>query len=204
MATENNLMFFNVNPNVDDDLLSLTEFTPPDYGSTIIVEDKLEAIFKFLPVMGYKDKSMLFKPIFGYGDQKELNSFLKSKESLPHKPYPLIWLLYPYKEVHHKKVVKLDGLKLILAVNTNDKMLNEERIATNYRNILIPLQENIFRVLKRAVNVRLVEKVEIYKYPNYSDNNSSGDSSFTTDLWDALSTVWSIEINDSCLRDIKI
>lgn len=171
----------------------------------IVVEDQLKAIFDYLPSMSYEVRGSSFKPVFGYGDQMELNEFLKSKESDETRPYPLIWLLYPYKELHKKKVVELNDLVLILATNTNAKLSNSERIETNFKRILIPLYDNVFKVLQRAVTVSLIEEVEIIKFPNYSgDNRDDDNQAFSTDLWDAMKTVWNLNINESCLKHIKI
>ena len=170
----------------------------------IIIEDKLEAIFAYLPAMTYTIGGTTFNPVFRYGDQKELNVFIKSYESESQTPYPLIWLLYPSKEMHHKNKVQLEDLTLILIVNTNDKMLNKERLDTTYRKVLLPLYENIFSAFQKAVNVNLLETIEVTKFPNYGDTESNSDSSFTVDLWDALKTVWKIEITRACLKTIKI
>lgn len=171
----------------------------------IVVEDKLKAIFDYLPLMEYEVGSASFKPVFGYGDQMELNTFLKNKESDLTRPYPLVWLLYPYKELHKKKVVELKDLVLILATNTNARLSNSERIQTNFKKVLIPLYDNVFTVLKRAVNISLIEEVEIIKFPNYSgDNRDDDNQAFSTDLWDAMKTVWNFNINNSCLKNIKI
>lgn len=171
----------------------------------IIVEDKLKEIFEYLPAMKYEVGSVLsFKPVFGYGSQIELNKFLKSKESDQSHPYPLIWLLYPYKELHKRKEVDLEGMVLILATNTNSQMLNSERIDTNFKKVLIPLYDNVHAVLKRAVNVNLIEETEIIKFPNYSGDNNREEEAFTTDLWDAMKTIWKLSINTACLKEIKV
>lgn len=198
------LVFFNVEPEIEEALETLNIYEPPSSMGTIIVEEKLASIFDYLPSMRYSNGLELFKPVFRYGDQKELNVFLKSYESEQSSPYPLIWLLYPNKEIHHKKKVELPDLTLILAVNTNDKMLNNERIATTYKKLLIPLYENVFRALQKATNVNLVEKVDMIKFPNFGDKDYDSEESFTTDLWDALKTTWKIEITNACLKDIKI
>ena len=167
----------------------------------IVVEDKLKEIFERLPAMKYEvGGAHSFIPVFGYGSQIELNKFLKSQESEQTHPYPLIWLLYPYKELHKKKKVELDDLVLILATNTNSQMLNKERIDTNFKKVLIPLFDNIQKAFKLAVNVNLLQEVEVVKFPNYSGDDDKESSSFTTDLWDAMKTIWQISINTACLR----
>lgn len=171
----------------------------------IVVEDKLEEIFSYIPKMSYEVGGVEFNVVFGYGDKYELNQFLKDNESNDNKPYPLIWMLYPYKELHKKKVVDLKDIVLILATNTNASMSNKDRIKTNFKRILIPLYDYVFTVLQRAVNISLLEEVEVIKFPNFSsDKLEDREESFTIELWDALKTVWNFNINNSCLKDIKV
>lgn len=172
----------------------------------IVVEDKLEAIFDYLPEMAYAEGGTEYKVIFGYGDQKELNLFLAAQESNSNKPYPLIWLLYQYKEKHTKRKVDLEDLVLILAVDTSAAMLNKDRLATTFRNILFPLYDNILGVFRKAVNVNLKEEVGVVKFPNYTDETDryNDNVTFTSERWDALKTTWELSINDNCLKQITI
>lgn len=170
----------------------------------IIVEDKLEEIFDYLPAMKYEVGSEYsFKPVFGFGDQMELNKFLKNKESESTKPYPLIWLLYRYNEKHEKKKVVLNDIVLILATNTNAEMSNRDRIETNFKKVLIPLYDNILEALTKSVNINLEDDRGVVKFPNFSEEVNR-EQSFTTELWDALKTTWNFEINTACFRSIKI
>ena len=169
----------------------------------IVVEDKLEAIFNYLPAVKYnEDSDTSYKPIFRFGDQKELNSFLQLSKEANSRPYPLIWMLYPSEENHFKTHVDLEDLTLILAVNTNISMLNKERLEKTFKKILFPLYDNVHYVLKSAVNTNLTEEVKITKYPNYSGDNNR-EKAMTLDLWDAVKTVWKISIHNNCLREIK-
>lgn len=176
----------------------------------IIVENKLEEIFSYLPLMSYEVGGAEFKVYFGYGDELELNAFLKQKEGDETQPYPLIWLLYPYEEIHKKKEVYLNDIVLIVATNTNNNMLNKERIATNFSKVLIPLYDNIERAFLRASNMNFLQEVKVTKFPNYSGEDQRRSSiepreeSFANTLWDALKTKWKISINDNCLKQIKL
>lgn len=168
----------------------------------MVLEDKLEEIFFYLPLMKYSELSSEFKPKFGAGDKLELAHFLADSKT-GETVYPLIWLLHPTDEIHSRGHIKVNELVLILAVNTNAAMLNKERIETTFKKILLPLLENVKHAFRFASNLNLKDEVGVVKYSNYSDNLSTGDSNFTIDRWDALRTTWTIDINDKCLKQIQ-
>ena len=170
----------------------------------IIIEDKFEAIFGYLPDMKYDDSSPAFPVIFKYGDKDELMAFLKSTQADANKPYPLIWLVYPYLEKHLKTRVELKSVSLILAVDTAKEHLNPERIQLNYKTILMPLYANIVKVLTKANIINMKHEFDIIKHPNYSQEDSDGKESKTTDRWDALKVTFNCSMIDTCLKQIAI
>ena len=104
---------------------------------TLVVEKRLEEIFCYLPEMTSLSGGTNHPVRFGYGDKKELNSFLKNR-SLD-KVYPLIWLLYPYTENHSNTDVEVTNATFILAMSTNAQMENKERIEKTFGKVLLPL-----------------------------------------------------------------
>jgi hypothetical protein len=157
----------------------------------IVIEDKLNDIFSYLPSQNG------FKPVFSWGDDKELNTFLSNSNEAT-TPYPLIWLIYPYNENHKKRSVKAK-IELILAVKTNTEMLNKERLIKTYKGILIPLYDNILTVFQKASTVFVEEEYEVIKYPNYGDSTNTK----TVDIWDALKVTFDLRFNDNFLKTIK-
>ena len=170
----------------------------------IIVEDRFAEVFNFIPDVQYPGAAESYTPIFKYGDDKELNTFLKYSESRNEKPYPLIWLLYPYVEKHQKNKVELPSVSFILAVDTTSAMMNPERIEETYKKILIPLYDNFIAVLSKNNIINIEHNFNVIKYPNYSDDNSTGDKNKTISRWDALKVNFRCTINKVCLKDIKI
>lgn len=164
----------------------------------IVLEDRLKEIFDQLPSIVIGSES--YPVTFGYGDQKELNLFLRAKQN-EDSVYPLIWLVYPVLESHNYTDKNLESdIKLIVAVR-NDKVhwLNEQRYKTTYSTILIPLLEKIIRSFKGtkiATIIQRDEKIlyEIVKHPNYS-NTDKRDEHYTTDIWDAIELRISLLIN---------
>jgi hypothetical protein len=170
----------------------------------IVVEDRLQEIFDYLPEMKVDGNPKSFKVRFEYGDEKELVAFLKATETETSRPYPLIWLVYPHKETHLKTRVKLESVKLVIAVDTAKAMLNPERLKVSYKTILMPLCNNIVKVLTKANIINIEHEFNITKYPNYSGKESGDGKHFTTDIWDAIQLTFSCYINGACLKEIKI
>lgn len=176
----------------------------------IIVEDRFEEMIEVMPLMKNsqsKNKDIEYKVNFGFGDDKELMNFIVAHKNKT-ITYPLIWLVMPYKEVHSKKTVKLDRISFILAVETNDKMFNRERFNTTYKNVLVPLYDNFRELLEKANIVNLAEEVEVWKYPNYSNEKlpgnretlKSSEKNKTFDIWDAIKVTMNIKLTDNCFR----
>ena len=170
----------------------------------IVVEDVFEAIFKYLPDMKFSENDVKSFPVeFGYGDQKELNAFLKLSENKENKPYPLIWLIYPNTEEHLKNKVSLKNISFILAVDVNKSGLNKDRIKTSYKVVLNPLLNNIISVLTRANVINMKHEFKIVKHPNYSAENSNTEESKTIANWDAIKITFNCSILNTCLKEIK-
>jgi hypothetical protein len=170
----------------------------------IIVEEKFEAIFSYLPDMKFSDSSPSYPVVFRYGDKDELLAFLNSSEKRDARPYPLIWLVYPYLEKHLKSRVELESVKLVLAVDTDKASQNPERIKQNYTKILMPLYGNVVKVLTKANIINIKHEFNVTKHPNYSEVNSDGTESETIDRWDALTVLFNCQIIDTCLKQINI
>ena len=170
---------------------------------TINVEERLAGMFAYLPNSVSISGSTTLKPIFGYGDLKELNAFLKVKHTdRSRTPYPLIWLLYPYGENHTKTDVSIKKLSLILAMQTNASMGNVERMNKTFNKVLLPLLDNIHTLFIRANITSYDEEFELTKYPNYSDN-SGADEHAGIFIWDALKVELDLIITDDCLKNIR-
>lgn len=172
-------------------------------AETMVVEDKFAEMFTYLPKMT-NEKQEEFEVRFKYGDQKELIAFLKS-EIGSDNPYPLIWLIYPFIEIHSRNKVTLNDVSLVLAVETNDSMFNEDRMEQTYKTVLFPLLNNIKTVFKRANIFNTDEVYTIIKYPNYSGiDDGEGDENKSTDIWDAIKVTFSCSIIKGCLKIQKL
>ena len=90
---------------------------------TIVVEERLQEIIDCFPEIESLSGRSSHKVIFGYGDEKELNAFLKVRKL--EAVYPLIWLLYPYSEKHTNTKVEVSKAVFIMSVSTNASMENK-------------------------------------------------------------------------------
>tara|TARA_R110000787_G_scaffold38935_2_gene97765 strand:+ start:871 stop:1509 length:639 start_codon:yes stop_codon:yes gene_type:complete len=166
---------------------------------TIVAEDRLKEMFDTLvPFTG--SNGGLFQPIFRYGDQKELSSFLKTTQSQD-KPYPLIWLEYPYTESHTINRVKLEGVSLVLAVESNSVMYNPERLESSFKEFLLPLWDNINQTFRRSNTIDTVENFTLTKFPNYDTRENKNK---TTTIWDAVKVTFDCSINSNCFKAGKV
>lgn len=170
-------------------------------AKTIKVESRLREVFNYLPDMKFGFDGPGFKPTFKEGDQKELLAFFAQSEK--NSNYPLIWLDMPYTEEHiSDKTVKVQGMNLILAVETTSSLLNSERMETTFEKVLYPLLDNILIAFTQASTISYNLQYKITKYCNYSDQIYTNKSEIQ-DLWDAIRLTVDIEINNRCLREIK-
>lgn len=168
----------------------------------IIIEDRLQELFNYLPEMGdIKDSGNTYSPIFKYGDQKELIAFLKLNAKV--SVYPLIWLVYPYNEEHHNNRVYIENMSLILAVEGNNESLNEERIKLTFNKILIPLFDNIKELFQLGNIINIGDTYRVTKYPNYS-HAEDGELNQVTAIWDAMKITFNCDISNRCLKPITL
>ena len=106
------------------------------------------------------------------------------------------------KEVRERIDAEFEIPKMIfiLAVNTSASLMNPERMKTTYKNVLIPLYDNLTSLFKKSCITNLEWSYEVEKHPNFGD----GKESEGTFIWDALRVEFKITITDDCLRPIKL
>ena len=168
-------------------------------SKSIVLENVLEELFSYLPEMSF-DNEVTYPVSFGYGDEIELNLWLSTREE--NDPYPLIWLLYPFKENHTDTKLEVENVSFILAIETNNTMQNAERIAETFGKVLMPLFFNFRSAFKQANIISTKKEYELVKHPNYS-KSAAREESGTIAIWDALKVTTSFTVMDTCLREIK-
>lgn len=164
-----------------------------------LIEDKLEEIFSFLTPL-VNTNGVEFNPYFTSGPEQDINPFLVTEEA--RTIYPLIWLVYPYVEKRNDVNVASDNLRLILAIENSNEMLNKLRLEGSYKQVLYPLFYNIKELFTKARNIEVIDdSYELTKFPNYGNvkqNFYQQQKSETVEIWDALAIDLGITVNKFC------
>jgi len=160
----------------------------------IIVEQRLSDAFDQLPTIDG------FKPVYDWGNKFQLLALLKSYENDKKSPYPLVYQLSNDSTQEPNKNTAETRLRLILATrNLQTELLNRNRWAMSYRNVLFPLVTNIEKVILRAGIFNSLPVYRLYTHPNYGNQENEN---FTADIWDALEMEFTepLIINNSCIN----
>lgn len=175
-------------------------------GDALVVEEYLYEIFNLIPARTFTDikgaAQTVSKPTYHFGDAKECNSLIRLKEG---GIYPLIYQISVQETQLPKAGSVTTNLELVLATrNKKVSLLNTERWATSYRNILMPLVNNIYQALNESGIVDFDRTYELEKRPNYSETEAKTANAFI-DIVDAVIFRATITIrNRPCLnKNIK-
>lgn len=167
----------------------------------IIVEQRLAEVFEQLPEVGG------FKPVYKWGNEHHLIKQLVLFEKQSKSPYPLIYQISMTDTQDGNKKEANTRLELIIATrNIETDLLNENRWAMSYENVLFPLAKNIEKCFTKAGIFRWSERYRLTKYPNFGgEPNTNQKSNFTTDIWDALKLelLDEITVKDGCINEIS-
>jgi len=159
----------------------------------IVVEDRLRELFATLPVINISGTD--FGMVFDFGTAEDLEIFLKQEQ----KKYPLIWLETGFEETHNTYEDALDvSVSLKIATSGFDStLLNQVRLTTTFKDVLIPVLENVRKAFERS-NTVLLQSTEfkVTKYYNYGSDNSQEQS----EIWDAIRFDVDLKFNSDCLK----
>jgi len=172
-------------------------------GGLIVPEYKLRDIISQMPSIDYGGDIGVYDIQFGWGSKKSLNKYLDKKGD---DSYPLIWLLNPSKKTYkdQSSLVERDCSLIIATLETRKDMDDEERFDAAFKIVLNPIADLIIQGVRSANTTMFLNdnKQDVFDFPDYSDE-SSGSTSGTIALWDAIRLDCRIEFNNSCLNDIK-
>ena len=139
---------------------------------------------------------------FMFGTKKELDIWIAGTID----KYPLIWLVYPFKETEdslNSNLYSYKGVRLIFAINTTSEKLVQTRLQTT-RFVLDQLTDKFTTLLKRSSFTkyvwmdRKVAKSEEF-HPNYSVNQQQT-ASKVIDVWDAIALECDIHLLPKCIK----
>lgn len=142
---------------------------------------------------------------YHYGDQKELNKWVKVRGNLA--KYPLIWYVRSsYTEIDGKFFVEKG--RIVLLQNTKESEMNDWRSANTYKNVLQPLSKivqqkllsNPYVSVYGSLNSKFTQFDEPkYGLPSGNDEKGGSNQSITTDIVDAKIINFKFEIQPNCL-----
>ena len=181
----------------------------------IIVEEQLTKAFGTLPTLGgYPEIEEpptpavdAFSPVYKWGNEAHLTKQIKLFNEQGSSPYPLIYQLSNTDSDDVTKNYTTTDLVLILATRViATDLLNENRWAMSYQNVLWPLAKNIETLFKKSQMFVWDGEFKKTTYPNYGgeNNNESDKKNFTIDIWDALKLEFKgLKITNNCLGNFK-
>lgn len=153
----------------------------------IVVQERLTTLFETLPLIGGK------QPYFDGGSKKYLNRLLSGYFKEGVAPYPLIWML-DSSETENELVgyVEKRTTFILCTRNENIDMYTPQRLATTYKDVLIPLYDALLKSFKTGnIVVYDDESIDREFYPNYSVNEKENR---VIDIWDALEVTLDLKI----------
>jgi hypothetical protein len=163
----------------------------------IIVEKILDEVFSQLPLIDG------FKPVYDWGDSDNLIKQLILFSAESKSPYPLIYQTSTGSTQTRATHKAYTDLVLLLACrNTDTSLVNRNRWAMSYQNILYPLYDNLVLCFERAGIFQYDLDISVKECPNYRDIKN--DAKQSIDIWDALEVrVNNLSISNDCIRTIK-
>jgi len=179
----------------------------------MIIATALGALFNSMTIQ-YNDADVVVN--YHYGDQKELNAWIKNMTSGGVRKYPLVWyILNDFTELNGWYETEA---RVIVFQNTMSEWFNPKRQEESYTKIIEPVTKEIEKRLtqsgyveipSRDLKTRFIKKDE----PNYGvDTNnenltssdfkstkSYGTQSIATDIVDARLIRFPLRIKAECL-----
>lgn len=165
----------------------------------IIVEQVFDSLFDTIPQ--YEDNHKLS---FGYGEQKELNALLLTKQLNGNPCYPLLWYNLPNDLEGDNQYV--EGMfDFVLATTTQLDWFNDQRFKYNFKEILYPHFSLVLQALSKANSITLFDisgnnKYRYTNYPNYGNPTTfeGKDEQKQVDIWDAIKFTVKLRVYGNC------
>lgn len=164
-----------------------------------VVEEILTALFAQIPARTTNGIEVR-KPFYHFGDGKEANKFIAGHNT---DCYPLIYQI-SNEETHLRGYVTTNLELVICTQNKCIDQYNSERWELSYKNVLVPLCEDVQTSLEKSGVITSEFEYTIRKEPNYSVSETK-DANAYIDIVDAivLSVQIKIEPNTCIVKNIK-
>lgn len=165
----------------------------------IQVENILMDVFKDIEAVGK------FNPLFfHFGNQKELDNVIQTRQENHNYTYPLLWYLMP-NELKEKNGFAMGELSFVIAHNTRLDWFNDQRFKEVFNEVLQPNLDLVIRTLRRSTSVSVLylsdgSEFRYTNFPNYGNPTSiDGDAEAKAiNYWDALKFTVNLQIQEGC------
>ncbi len=148
----------------------------------IVVEHAIRAIVATIPTIQI-NASLSATPKFHWGDELELNRYIKLKKD---GAYPLVWLLPDsdkYEGENGEKAIRKCAF-IIATREIRKELFNDQRYIKTFDVVLNPLTEYLIKGLTvSSISDRIGNGFTTTKFPNYS---AESEKNGTIDTWDAI------------------
>lgn len=161
----------------------------------IYVEGVMSGIVNLIPA-----DSEGFKPVYHYGEGKELNAFLIGKQKEGKAAYPLVYQTSYRSNFNRIRNEVETQWEAVLATATKTEVYNTQREATTYKNVLYPLLENLEWVMRNSNAIRSNYEWDVELWPNYSETKRMDKHGFV-DVVDALVIRTNLIITNDCINN---
>lgn len=150
---------------------------------SVVVEDKLMDLFGLIPERTYMQSGLPYttpKPVYHFGDAKECNLFIVKMSGLGMGAFPIIFQTSNEETQNNLSNSVTTTIELVIATDTSAQLSNDERWATTYRNILMPLVDDVFKAINESGIVRWNQEYTLIKFPNYSNTTAKDQNAFVS------------------------
>ncbi len=150
----------------------------------IKVENILQDVFSDIePVSGHN------KLLFHFGEQKELDSVIQTRQENNQYTYPLLWYIMPNELTGYLGYAEGD-MRFVLAHNTELEWFNDQRFREVFNTVLQPNFDLVIKKIKNASRLDFVGEFN-YRYTNYPNYGNpttfeGKDSAKQINYWDAI------------------
>lgn len=143
------------------------------------------------------------KLFFHFGEQKELDAVIQTRQENNTYTYPLLWYLMPNR-LQVKKRFAEGECSFVLAHNTDLNWFNDQRFKNVFNEILQPNFDLVLAKIKKSKNISLLEvgggyDYDFINYPNYGKPTTfCEDESESINFWDAIQFKVNLSIRNGC------
>lgn len=158
------------------------------------VENIMAEIVNLIP-----ERQPGLKPVYHFGEGKELNHFLMGRAKEGSHLYPLVFQT-SYRTVNNPIRNEVETTwEAILATSTKKELYNSQRAATTYQNVLYPLLEDLEWAMRNSNAIRSTYNWSVELWPNYSETKQMQKHGFI-DVVDALVIKTDLIITNTCIN----